>query len=96
MPTAVQALADVHDTPFSWLIVAPAGVGVGWTAHVLPFQRSTKPEVPTAVQAVAEVHDTPNREAPPDSFGVGWITHASPFQRSTNGPASRPEDPAVR
>jgi hypothetical protein len=48
------------------------------------------------VQAVAEVHDTPNREAPPDSFGVGWITHASPFQRSTNGPASRPEDPAVR
>jgi hypothetical protein len=36
-PTAVHALADVHDTASKML---PAGVG--WMAHFLPFQRSAR------------------------------------------------------
>jgi hypothetical protein len=38
-PTAVHADADVHDTPARELPCAPLGLGVDWTAHVLPFQR---------------------------------------------------------
>jgi hypothetical protein len=40
LPTAVQALAELHDTPDSMLLVAPDGFGVDWTAHLVPLQRS--------------------------------------------------------
>ncbi|MBV8940693.1 MAG: hypothetical protein JO240_03070 [Solirubrobacterales bacterium] len=40
-PTAVQARADVHDTPSRELSIAPTGFGVFWIAHFVPFQRST-------------------------------------------------------
>jgi hypothetical protein len=36
----VQALADVHDTAYSALLVAPAGAGVGWITQLVPSQRS--------------------------------------------------------
>ena len=39
-PTAVQALADVHDTPLKLLKAAPAGLGVDWIDQRVPFQRS--------------------------------------------------------
>jgi len=36
-PTAVQALAEVHDT---WSRSPPFGLGVDWMVQVVPFQRS--------------------------------------------------------
>jgi hypothetical protein len=68
----VHAEADVHDTAVnSGLPRVPLGLGVGWMAQDVPFQRSasvTLPllvrENPTAVQARADVHDTARK--PPD------------------------------
>src|SRR3989442_1590459 len=65
-PTAVHALAEVHETSLSKLSVDPAGLGVAWITQEVPFQRSAKvspvPELstfsPTAVHALAEVQDT--------------------------------------
>src|SRR6478735_2650289 len=57
-PTAVQAVADVHDTPFSVLFGA---AGVVWIVQLMPFQNSASvpgPPCPTEVQAVAEAHET--------------------------------------
>jgi hypothetical protein len=39
-PTAVQAEAEVHETPSRKLSRAPLGFGVVWTAHADPFQTS--------------------------------------------------------
>jgi hypothetical protein len=39
-PTAVQALAEVQDTPDSWLF--NVGFGVDWIAQLLPSQLSAK------------------------------------------------------
>jgi hypothetical protein len=39
-PTAVQAEADVQDTPDRELLVAPEGVGVVWIVQAVPFHRS--------------------------------------------------------
>jgi hypothetical protein len=42
-PTAVQAVALLHETPaslFSIAIDPPPGLGVGWIAQLEPFQRS--------------------------------------------------------
>ena len=38
-PTAVQALAETHDTPSSSLLEAPVGFGVVSIDHLVPFQR---------------------------------------------------------
>jgi hypothetical protein len=67
LPTAVQARADAHDTPFRLVEVAPAGSGVAWTVHRRPSHRNANAlplSLPTAVQAFAELHDTPLRLAP--------------------------------
>jgi hypothetical protein len=39
-PTAVQAEAELHETPPRKLCTAPLGFGVGRMRHELPFQRS--------------------------------------------------------
>ena len=39
-PTAVHAVADVHDAANRKLEVAPVGLGVGWIVHAVPSQRS--------------------------------------------------------
>jgi hypothetical protein len=39
-PTAVHAVAEVHDTPCKPLSVAPVGFGVDWIDHFVPFQVS--------------------------------------------------------
>ena len=90
----MQALADVHDTPASWLLSTPAGLGVDWIAQLLPFQRSanviTSPpllrEAPTAVQALAAVHDTAYSALPvaPVGAGVRRIVQLVPSQTSAN------------
>lgn len=62
LPTAMQWLADVHDTPFRATFVAPAGVAILRLAQCDPFQRSAwrpPPNRPTAVHDVPDAHDTP-------------------------------------
>ena len=92
-PTAVHAVADVHDTPSSTLLVAPSGFGVGSADQRDPSQRCANSNCspallldhPTAVHAVADVHDTPSSSllvAP--GLGVGRADQREPSQRSAN------------
>ena len=37
-PTASQAVADGHDTPFKKEKIAPVGFGAGWMLQEVPFQ----------------------------------------------------------
>src|SRR6516165_1634993 len=95
-PAALQALADGHDTPLIPLPAAPAGFGVAWMVHAVPFHRSASgagalvvllvTAAPAAVQARAEVHDTAPSSLPeaPAGFGVAWMVHVVPFQRSAS------------
>jgi hypothetical protein len=84
-PTAVQADADVHDTPFR---KPPAGFGVGWMLHPVPFHRSARvlpfAVPPTAAHAAREVHDTPFRVPPPAGLGVAWTRQVWPFHCSAS------------
>jgi hypothetical protein len=94
-PTAVHAVAEMHDTLNSVDVFAPVGFGVASTVHVFPFHFSAtvkealevvfkKLEVPTAVHAVAEMHDTliSSGFVAPAGVGMGWIAQAVPFHRS--------------
>jgi hypothetical protein len=79
-PTAVQAVADGHETAFR---LPPLGPGVVWVVQVLPSQCSAKaPPLPdpTAVHAEADVHETAFRLPP---LGVVWIVQVLPSQRCT-------------
>ena len=102
LPTAVHAVAEVHDTPLSIRLLwglRTAGSGTLSVAHVEPSHVSANgriPEVllvesfPTAVQAVAEVHDTSlsPAETAPDGAGGFWIVQVEPSQASASGPVS--------
>jgi hypothetical protein len=44
-PTAVQAAAAEHDTARNSLPVDPAGAGVAWMCHFVPFQASASSAV---------------------------------------------------
>jgi hypothetical protein len=100
-PTAVQAPGELHETAESPLLVAPAGLGVAWMRHLVPFQASASvrslplvEELPAAVHARAELHDTPDSPlAAPALFGVAWMRHLVPFHRSAN--VSKAKDPLV-
>ena len=93
MPVAVQALAEVQETPDKVVWEAPDGLGVDWIVHVLPLRASARAEVtvpapsmvyPTAVQLEVAVHDTPSRalaEAP-EGFGVDLIVQLVPLHAS--------------
>jgi hypothetical protein len=86
-PTAVQTVADVHDTPFSSLLVTPTGLGVGWIAHLVPVQDAANVPsgpVPTAVHVVVDGHDTAFRVLPVVTAGLGvdWMAHFVPFHAS--------------
>src|SRR6202035_2490116 len=99
-PTAVHALAELHDTPLSALVRAAFGLGVVWIDQLVPFQPSatvaalaaSEPEDPTAVHALAELHDTPfiTLNCAPFGLGVDWIDQLVPFQRSANVTAAPP------
>ncbi len=73
VPTALQAVAEMHDMAVSW-VVWPTGLGVGWIAQRAPFQalseRPLSPGVvdrePTAVHAVFDLQD------PPQEF-LSWL-----------------------
>jgi hypothetical protein len=82
-PTAVQALAERHETPQSSLLPeAGPSLGLGTTDHLVPSQDSTRvlnwpplrpPNDPTAVQALAEVHETPLNAFPGGTpFTTPW------------------------
>lgn len=98
-PTAVHALAELHETAFSSLKMAPVGTGVAWSAQPVPFHRSASGTpwlllfsvVPAAVHALAEVHETLRSllsgELP--RLGVAWIAQLVPFQRSASGNSSK-------
>jgi hypothetical protein len=84
VPTAMHAVADVHDTPVRSLEIAAAVFGVRWIDQRLPSQRNARvisrvPELfskrPTAVQAIGDVHATALRALSdePVGVGVGWI-----------------------
>src|SRR5215471_8785981 len=76
LPTAMHAEPDTQDAAFRLPPAAPAGLGVGWMLHVLPFHRSASVsgdgwlttfgwlgvERPTAVHPVAEVQATPDNQ----------------------------------
>jgi hypothetical protein len=86
-PTAVQAVADTHDTASSALL-GPDAFGLGTTDQAVPFHDSTRvlaepPDEPTAVQSVTDTHDTPNRLLSPEPFGLGTADQAVPFHDST-------------
>ena len=102
VPTAVQALAERHDTANRSVLVVPTGLGVARMRHVVPFHasasdRSPLPvrELPEAVQALAEVHDTPESPlpVPPAALGVAWMRQEVPFHRSAK--VSKAEEPLV-
>jgi hypothetical protein len=64
-PTAMQADDDVQETPLSPAPLAPAGNGVVWRLHEVPFHAAANgllppetPAVPTASHAVDDAHDT--------------------------------------
>lgn len=96
----MQAVLDVHDTPFSSPCAPLPGFAVPWIAHREPFQPSAsglsnrgtasfEPSLPTATHAFAEAHDTSlNPDVGTRRLGVPWIDHLVPFQRSTTGTVS--------
>jgi hypothetical protein len=93
-PTPVHVLADVQDTPFKPVLVAPIGFGVGWIDHRRPFQRSTSVSVrcwltndPTAVHARGEVHETPSSAAlvAPAGNGTAATDHTAPIFAPPSG-----------
>jgi hypothetical protein len=70
-PTAVHALADVHDTPVSAPDLTPAGRRARRTVQAWPFQRSASgtsaparlTDLPTATHFLAAAQDTPASES---------------------------------
>ena len=74
----------------------PAGTGVAWMLHRVPFHRSARVlalgvqglEAPVAMHVVADVHATPLKKPLPwGGLGVAWIDQRVPFHRSASGPA---------
>jgi hypothetical protein len=94
VPTAMQNVWAVQETPNRALPGAPAGLGVGWKVQFVPFHRSARVpvglpklsvRVPTAVQATADVQDAAPRKPPPAGLGVCWMRHFTPSHRSASG-----------
>jgi hypothetical protein len=94
-PTAVQAVDEVHETPWSSPPTPAGRWGVGRILHFAPSQVSTNvlctapaPDrpvhEPTAVQARDEVHDTASSvlNLAPAGLGVGSIVHSEPSNPS--------------
>jgi len=85
LPTAVHAVADVHDTPDS--TENPGGLGVAWIFQDVPFHASANVPLgplPTAMHEVADVHDTLDSDAPPEVRGALWSFQAVPFHASAS------------
>src|SRR6516165_1412021 len=93
VPTAVQAVAEVQETPDRTLLSLVPASALGTTDQVLPFQDSTRVPLgavtrrcePTAVQAVTEIQDTLARSALCSFGGFGATDQVLPFQISVIG-----------
>jgi hypothetical protein len=89
-PTAIQAVSEVHETPFRALRSTPGGAADVSRLQDVPSQCSAKPErssaVPTAVHAVAKKQDTAVKGVcvAPVGFGVAERVHATPSQASAS------------
>jgi hypothetical protein len=88
-PTATQSLTAGHVT--SWSLLFPdAGLGLGTTDQVAPFQTSLNvestmaglSEYPTATQLEALVHETAWRTFLASTLGLGMTDQLVPFQFS--------------
>jgi len=83
----VQVFAEGQETLLRKVSLLGAGLGLGTTVHLVPFQDSIraadtgKPKSPTAVQALAETQEMPSRMAM-GLLGLGTIDHVVPFQAS--------------
>jgi hypothetical protein len=95
VPTAMQNVLAVQETPNRAVPGAPAGLGVGWMVQFVPFHCSARVAVglpklsvraPTVVQATADMHDTAARKPPPAGLGVCWMRQVTPSHRSASGP----------
>jgi hypothetical protein len=85
----------VQATPESSAPRVPAGLGVGWMRHRVPFHRSAMvtnlPEAlttpATAVHAKPEVQEMEFRKVAcaPGRWGTGTTLHLVPFHRSERG-----------
>jgi hypothetical protein len=90
VPTAVQAVVLVHDTPSK--NSSPPRVGTVCVDQLDPFQDSAQGEnelpldpTPTAIQLVSLAQDTPaSTVSTPVEFVVDWIDHSVPFHRSAS------------
>jgi hypothetical protein len=79
VPAAMHDDAVVQLTPNRAAAGAPAGTGVAWMLHRVPFHRSARGvepganglAAPTAVHADADVQDTPKRAPPLAGLGIG-------------------------
>jgi len=85
-PTAVQAEAEVHDTPFS---VPPlGGFCVASMRHRAPLRRSASvlplAVAPTAMHADLDAQYTLFSTPPPGGLGIVWMRQALPFHCSAN------------
>jgi hypothetical protein len=61
LPTATHEFAEVHATPLSLLVCAPAGAGTVCTVQDVPFHSAAADAleaVPTASHELAETHET--------------------------------------
>src|SRR5580704_12395899 len=98
-PTAVHKAADWHDTPTrsSSEPAVPAGFGVGWMDHVVPFQASASVAASGAPEAPAARPGPPRRRAPPErrapwmedptAVHAAGALHETPYRRLTMAPA---------
>jgi hypothetical protein len=92
VPTAVHAVADVHDTPLSSAAgpESPGGIGRLSGLQIVPFQKYANGPVspnPTAVQTRGDVQDTAVR--PPPTPGSGervWSVQCVPSHCSAACP----------
>jgi hypothetical protein len=94
-PTAVQDVAEGHDTPSRRAFAASDRLGVDCSLQVPAFHRAingnSAPELvtlsPTAVHSLEEKQDTPSMPASlaPDGIDIGDTDHCVPFQLSAMG-----------
>jgi hypothetical protein len=91
VPTAVHAVADVHETPLSSAREpgAPGGIGRLSGLQIVPFQKSATGLVspmPTAVQTRGDVQDTARPPSSPGSGGRLWSVQCVPSHCSAAAP----------
>jgi hypothetical protein len=93
LPTAMQEVAEAHETASNVAFAEPVGFGVLCTVQAAPSHRSasvtfTEPgpsKLPTAVQAVGEVQDTAFRTPLVfDGSGTDRLVHLLPFHDSAS------------